>query len=148
MFSMMRNLLWLLPSGMAVAAPSHFPIVICSALVCRDQVSSDYFNDYMLTCFGAPAFSAGGTNWWKVNESIFNTPVEYVLAGLGTDFIGATFKVSPVALIASVKNSMGVEYKQVNGETWVSTSYGGLLTYHDRTTPSKMYCFGCPHTPR
>jgi len=137
----------LLSSSLAVAAPSHFPIVIGSALVCRDQVSADYFNDYMLTYFGAPAFSAGGANWWKVNESIFNTPVEYIFVGVGMDFIGATFKVSPVTLIASVKDAMGVEYKQVNGETWASTSYGVLLTYHDKTTPSKMYCFGYPHTP-
>ena len=149
MVAMMRKLIWLslLSSGLAVAAPSHFPITIGSALTCRDQVSSDYFNDYMLTYFGAPAFSAGGANWWKVNESIFNTPVEYVFVGLGTDFIGATFKVSPVALIASVKDAIGVEYKQVDGERWVSTSYGALLTYHDKTTPSKMYCFGYPHTP-
>jgi hypothetical protein len=149
MVSMMRKLLWLslLLNGLAVAAPSHFPIVIGSALVCRDQVSSDYFNDYMLTYFGAPAFNAGGANWWKVNESIFNTPVEYVFVGVGMDFIGATFKVSPVALVSSVKDAIGVEYKQVNGEKWVSTSYGVLLTYHDRTTPSKMYCFGYPHTP-
>ena len=149
MVSMMHKLLWLslLLSGLAVAAPSHFPVVIGSALVCRDQVSSDYFNDYMLTYFGAPEFMAGGANWWKVNESIFNTPVEYVFVGVGMDFIGATFKVSPVALIASVKDAMGVEYKPVNGETWVSTSFGVLLTYHDKTTPSKMYCFGYPHTP-
>ena len=149
MVSTMRKLLWLslLLSGVAVAAPSHFPIVIGSALVCRDQVSSDYFNGYMLTHFGAPAFSAGGANWWKVNESIFNTPVEYVFVGLGTDFIGATFKVSPDTLIANVKNAMGIEYKQENSERWVSMSYGVLLTYRDKTTPSKMYCFGYPHTP-
>lgn len=146
----MRKLLWLLLSlllsGTAAAAPSHFPIVVGSALVCRDQVSSDYFNDYMLTHFGAPAFSAGGANWWKVNESIFNTPVEYVFVGVGMDFIGATFKVSPATLIASVKNAMGIEYKQVSDEKWVATSYGVLITYHDKTTPSKMYCFGYPHS--
>ena len=149
MVSMMRKLLWLslLSSSLVVAAPSHFPIVIGSALVCRDQVSSDYFNNYMLTYFGAPAFSAGGANWWKVNETIFNTPVEYVFVGLGVDFVGATFKVSPDVLIASVKDAMGVEYKQVDSERWTSTSYGMLLTYHDKITPSKMYCFGYPHTP-
>ena len=149
MVSTIRKLLWLslLSSGLAVAAPSHFPITIGSALVCRDQVSSDYFNDYMLVNFGAPAFSAGGANWWKVNESIFNTPVEYVFVGLGVDFIGATFKVSPAALITNVKDAMGIDYRQVDGETWVSTSYGVLLTYHDKITPSKMYCFGYPHTP-
>ena len=149
MVSMMRKLLWLslLLCGMAAAAPSHFPIVIGSALVCRDQVSSDYFNDYMLTFFGAPAFNAGGANWWKVNESIFNSPVEYVFVGVGTDFIGATFKDSPDKLIENVKNAMGIEYKAAGSERWVATSYGVLITYHDRTTPSKMYCFGYPHTP-
>ena len=149
MFSMMRKLIWLplLFSGLAVAAPSHFPIVIGSALVCRDQVSSDYFNDYMLTHFGAPAFSAGGANWWKVNESIFNSPVEYVFVGLGTDFIGATFKDSPEKLIENVKNAMGIEYKPVGSELWTATTYGVLITYHDKITPSKMYCFGYPHTP-
>lgn len=149
MVAMMRKLLWfsLLFGGLAVAAPSHFPIVIGSALVCRDQVSSDYFNDYMLTYFGAPAFTAGGANWWKVNESIFNTPVDYVFVGLGTDFIGVTFKVSPDTLITRVKDAMGVEYTQAGSERWTSSSYGVLITYHDKTAPSKMYCFGFPHTP-
>jgi hypothetical protein len=149
MVSMMRKLLWLslLFSGLAVAAPSHFSIAIGSALVCRDQVSSDYFNDYMLTYFGAPVFSAGGANWWKVNESIFNSPVEYVFVGVNTDFIGATFKDSPDKLIENVKNAMGIEYKPAGSERWVATTYGVLITYHDRTTPSKMYCFGYPHTP-
>jgi hypothetical protein len=145
----MHKFLWLplLFCVPAVAAPNHFPSVIGSALVCRDQVSSDYFNDYMLTYFGAPAFSKGGANWWKVNENIFNTPVEYVFVGLGTDFIGATFKVSPAELISKVKDTMGIEYKPENGERWIATSYGVLITYHDKITPSKMYCFGYPHTP-
>jgi hypothetical protein len=149
MVSRMQKLMWLLllVCGLAVAAPSHFPIVIGSALVCRDQVSSDYFNDYMQTHFGAPAFSAGGANWWKVNESIFNSPVEYVFVGVNTDFIGATFKDSPDKLIENVKNAMGIVYKPAGRERWVATSYGVLITYHDRTTPSKMYCFGYPHTP-
>ena len=51
MEAMMRKLIWLsyFLSSLAVAAPSHFPIVIGSALVCRDQVSSDYFNEHMQT---------------------------------------------------------------------------------------------------
>ena len=149
MITILRSAIWLsmLVCSLATAAPTHFPIVIGSALVCRDQVSSDYFNDYMMTHFGAPAFSAGGANWWKVNESLFNSPVEYVFVGLGVDFIGATFKDSPEKLVEKVKAAMGVEYKPTGSERWVATSYGVLITYHDRTTPSKMYCFGYPHTP-
>lgn len=149
MIPILQRSIWLalLACAPVSAAPSHFPIVIGSALVCRDQVSSDYFNDYMLTHFGAPAFSAGGANWWKVNESIFNSPVEYVFVGVEVDFIGATFKDSPEKLIGNVKAAMGIEYKAEGSERWVATSYGVLITYHDRSTPSKMYCFGYPHTP-
>lgn len=133
--------------GTAVAAPSSFSIVIGSALVCRDQVSSDYFNDYMSTYFGKPEFNAGGANWWKVNETIFNSPVEYIFVGFGQDFIGATFKDSPGKLIVNVRESMGIDYKQVDMEKWVAPTAGVLIKYHDKNASSKMYCFGSPQTP-
>lgn len=140
-------LLSLFVSGCACAAPSHFSIVIGSALVCRDQVSADYFNDYMRTYFGEPAFNAGGANWWKVTESIFNSPVEYIIVGTGLDFIGATFKDSPEKLIANVRDAMGIDYKQVGQEKWMASTAGVLINYHDRVSLSKMYCYGWPHTP-
>lgn len=137
----------LLLSGPAAATPSNFSIVVGSALVCQDQVSADYLNDYMQTHFGAPAFQAGGANWWKVDENLFNSSAEYVLVGRGLDFIGATFKESPDALIENVKVAMGVEYRQVNAERWVAPTSGVLIRYYDPNTPSKMYCLGYPHTP-
>jgi hypothetical protein len=140
-------LLSLLVSGLALAAPSHFPVVIGSALLCRDQVSVDYYNDYMQTYFGKPEFNAGGANWWKVNETIFNSPVEYVFVGLGQDFIGATFKDSPDKLLVNVRDSMGIDYKQVGVERWVAPTSGILIKYYDKNTSSKMFCFGSPHTP-
>lgn len=88
-------LLLLSVSGMAFAAPSHFSIVVGSALVCRDQVSADYFNEYMKSYFGNPAFAVGGANWWKVDEKSFNAEVQYIFVGANPDFIGATFKDNP-----------------------------------------------------
>lgn len=140
-------LLSLFLSGLARAGPSHFPIVMGSALMCRDQISVDYFNDYMKTYFGEPAFTTGGANWWKVNESVFNSPVEYVIVGRGQDFIGATFKDNPDKLIANVRDSTGVEYIQVGVEKWIAPTAGVLIKYYDKNTSSKMYCFGWPHTP-
>ncbi|OGS99537.1 MAG: hypothetical protein A3F73_03185 [Gallionellales bacterium RIFCSPLOWO2_12_FULL_59_22] len=134
----------LLLSGLACAAPNHFSIVIGSALVCNDQVSADYFNGYMERFFGAPAFSAGGANWWKVNENIFNSSSDYVFVGVGRDFIGATFKDSPDKLIANVRSVMGIEYKQMGAERWRAPSSGVLIKYYDKKTPSKMYCIGSP----
>lgn len=137
----------LLVAGSALAAPSHFPTVIGAALVCRDQVSVDYFNEYMKTYFGEPAFNAGGANWWKVDTNIFNSAVEYVIVGAGTDFIAATFKDPPDRLIANVRDAMGIDYKQTDAETWVAPGFGVLIKYYDKNTPSKMYCIGSPHTP-
>lgn len=137
----------LLLCGPAVAAPNNFTIVIGSALVCQDQVSADYLNDYMQTHFGAPTFEAGGANWWRVNENIFNSSAEYVLVGRGLNFIGATFKESPDALIENVKSATGIAYRQMSAERWVAPTYGVLIRYYDQNTPSKMYCLGYPHTP-
>ncbi|OIR02325.1 hypothetical protein GALL_156970 [mine drainage metagenome] len=134
-------------SSIVSAAPSHFPVVIGSALTCRDQINVDYFNDYMKTFFGNPAFFAGGANWWKVSESIFNSPVEYVFVGSGLDFIGATFKDNPEKLIANVRDSMGMEYRQTGIEKWEAPTSGVLIKYYDKNASSKMYCFGSPHTP-
>ena len=148
MISMMRNLigLSLLFSGLAFAAPNHFSIVIGSALVCNDRVSADYFNGYMQRFFGAPAFKAGGANWWKVDESIFNASSEYVFVGAGLDFIGATFRDSPDKLIANVRGAMGIEYKQMGAERWIAPTSGVLIKYYDKKTLSKMYCIGSPYT--
>jgi len=137
----------LLGSPAAVAAPNNFSVVIGSALVCQDQVSADYLNDYMQTHFGKPALNAGGANWWKVNESLFDSSAEYVFVGRGLDFIGATFKENPDALIENVKGATGIEYKPLGREHWVAATSGVLIRYYDRNTPSKMYCVGYPHTP-
>jgi hypothetical protein len=136
-----------LGSPTAVAAPNNFSVVIGSALVCRDQASSDYFNAYMQTHFGKPAFDAGGANWWKVTENLFGSSTEYVFVGRGLDFIGATFKETPDALIENVKGATGIEYKLASRERWVAPTSGVLIRYYDRNTPSKMYCVGYPHTP-
>lgn len=150
MISAMSNLIWLslLFSGLAFAAPSHFSTVIGSALVCNDQVNADYFNGYMKRFFGAPAFMAGGANWWKVNESLFNSSSEYVFVGVDQDFIGATFKDSPDKLITNVKGVTGIEYKQMGAERWVAPTYGVLIKYYDKKTPSKMFCIGSPSNIR
>ena len=130
-----------------MAAPSHFSIVIGSAIVCRDQVSADYFNMYMNTYFGKPEFNTGGANWWKVNATIFNTPVEYIFVGLGQDFIGATFKDSPDKLVVNIRDSTGIDYRQIGTEKWVAPTAGVLIRYYDKNASSKMYCFGLPQTP-
>lgn len=140
-------LLSLLLGNTAFSAPGHFTIVIGSALMCRDSVSAIYFNEYMQRFFGTPAFNAGGANWWRVNESLFNSSVEYVFVGASLDFIGATFKNSPAELIANIRAATGTEYQQTGAEKWINSSSSVLIRYHDRNTPSKMYCVGSPHTP-
>ena len=149
MISFIRNaiLTSLCVGNAALAAPSHFPVVIGSALVCRDQISVDNFNDYMKTYFGNPAFVAGGASWWKVSESIFNSPLEYVFVGYGQDFIGATFKDSPEKLLSNVRDSTGMEYRKTGTEKWEAPTSGVLIKYYDKNASSKMYCFGSPHTP-
>jgi len=150
MIPVMSNLIWLslLFGGLAFAAPNHFTIVIGSALVCNDRVSADYFNGYMKRFFGEPAFNTGGANWWKVNESLFNSSSEYVFVGVGHDFIGATFKDSPDKLIANVKGAMGVEYRRMGAESWVAPTSGVLIKYYDKKTPSKMFCISSPSSIR
>lgn len=140
-------LLLLLVSDIAFAVPSHFSIVIGSALVCTDQVTAEYFNDYMATYFGKPAFTEGGANWWKVDQKLLNADAQYIFVGESRDFIGATFKDDPEQLIIKVRGYTGMNYKPVGIEKWVTPSGGVLIRYYDKTTPSKMYCIGTPHTP-
>jgi len=139
--------LLLFVGDMALAGPSHFSIVVGSALVCRDQVSAAYFNEYMNTYFGNPAYAAGGANWWKVDEKLFGAEVGDIFVGESLDFIGATFKDDPAKLITKVRAYMGMDYMQMGVEKWVAPSGGVIVKYYDRTTPSKLYCIGAPHTP-
>jgi len=149
----MRNLmkkfilLLLFFSNVAFAAPNHFSIAIGSALVCLDQVTAEHFNDYMKTNFGKPTFTAGEANWWKVDERLFNAEVQYVFVGVSQDFIGATLKDEPDKLIAKMRSYMGMDYKQMGAEKWITPTGGVIIKYYDKTTPSKMYCIGAPHTP-
>lgn len=140
-------LLMLFASNMVFAAPSNFSGVIGSALLCRDQVSAEYFNDYMKIHFGKPAFTTGGANWWEVNEILFSAEVQYIFVGSNEDFIGATFKGNPEQLIAKIKSYIGIDYKQRNARKWVASTAGVIIKNNDRTTASKMYCIGAPHTP-
>jgi hypothetical protein len=140
-------LLALLVSNVAFATPSHFSSVVGSALVCRDQISAEYFNDYMTTYFGKPAFTSGGANWWKVDDKLFNSEVEYIIVGLDQDFIGATFKDDPDKLMTKLRDYMGMDYSRMDVEKWVAPTAGVIIKYYDKATPSKMYCIGSPHTP-
>lgn len=147
MWKLILTLLFI--SNSALASPSHFTTVIGSALLCKDQVSATYFNDYMSTYFGKPAFTSGGANWWKLsdNDKLFNSPVEYIFVGLELDFIGATFKDTPDKLIANVKDALGIDFKQVTVEKWVAPTYGVIIKYYDKNTPTKMFCIGTPYSP-
>lgn len=133
-------------SHTALAVPSHFSTVVGSALLCRSQVSAEYFNDYMATYFGKPAFSYGGANWWKVSSTLFGSQLEYIFVGSNQSFIGATFKDDPDKLAANVKISMGIDYRQKATEKWVAPTYGVIIKYNDKTTPSKMFCIGSPYS--
>jgi hypothetical protein len=139
-------LLSVLVSGIACASPDNFSIVVGSALVCRDQVSSNYFNDYMQRFFGKAAFSSGGANWWKVNEKLFDANVQYIIVGLSQDFIGATFKEQPEKLIEKLRDNMGMNFTLIKNEMWSAATSGVLIRYYDKNTPSKMYCMGSPHS--
>ncbi|MFA6921692.1 MAG: hypothetical protein WC216_07585 [Gallionella sp.] len=133
-------------SGAAFTSPDNFSIVVGSALVCHDQVSSNYFDDYMRRFFGKPVFSSGGANWWKVNEKLFDANVQYIIVGLSQDFIGATFKEQPEKLIEKLRDNMGMNFTLTKDGMWVAPSAGVIIRYHDKNTPSKMYCMGSPHS--
>lgn len=139
-------LLLLLISNPAFSKPSHFSSVIGSALQCSDQVSAIYFNDYMATYFGKPEFTSGGANWWKVSGRLFNSQLEYIFVGVNQDFIGATFTDTPDKLMANIKSSTGLDYKQAGAEKWVAPTYSVIIKYNDNTTPSKMFCIGSPYS--
>ena len=130
-----------------IIAPTHFSIVVGSALVCTDQVNSDYFNEYMQRYFGKPSQVWGGANWWKVEEKLFNSEVQYIIGGLGQDFIGATFKDIPENLATKQKGYLGMNFRQMEAEKWVSATSGIIIRYYDQNTPSKLYCMGSPHSP-
>ena len=103
----------------------------------------------MTTYFGNPAFTSGGANWWKLsdNDKLFNSAVEYVFVGVDLDFIGATFKDNPDKLVANVKESFGVSFRQTETEKWIAPTFGVIIKYNDITTPSKMFCIGTPYSP-
>jgi hypothetical protein len=144
----MKKLILILPflfcSHSASAEPSHFSDVIGSALLCKDQVSSVYFNDYMTNNFGKSEFTSGGANWWKINGKLFNSKLEYIFVGENYDFIGATFADAPDKLIAKIKSATGMGYQQDGAEKWVTPTYGVIIKYNDNVAPSKMYCIGSP----
>ena len=144
----MKKLILILPflycSHPGFAEPSHFTDVIGSALLCKDQVNSAYFNDYMNNNFGKSEFTSGGANWWKMNGKLFNSKLEYIFVGVDYDFIGATFADAPDKLVAKIKSATGMDYQQEGAEKWVTPAYGVIIKYNDNVAPSKMFCIGSP----
>lgn len=142
MKKLMLTLPFMIFSLSASAEPSHFSDVIGSALLCRDQISSVYFSDYMTQFFGKSEFNSGGASWWKVNGKLFNSKLEYIFVGENNDFIGATFADAPDKLIEKIKSATGMSYQPDGADKWVTPTYGVIIKYNDITAPSKMFCNG------
>lgn len=125
--------------------PSNFEVKIGGAISCDDNVNADYLIEYMNKFFGSPEKTEGGAYWWRLNAQLFNTPILFVFIsqrGSGYDFIGATFKDAPEAVMARVTERLGPVFQPLGKGKWESSRNSVLLRYYDRITPSKMYCSG------
>lgn len=138
-------MLFLMPVLAFASSPANFGEVIGGSISCDDQVDAAYLIRYMRQFFGQPEKTEGGAYWWRLNEKLFDTPILFVFVsqdGSGYDFVGATFKDSPQALMKRVTRINGALFFADGHEIWESSRNSMLLRYHDRVTPSKMYCAG------
>jgi hypothetical protein len=128
----------------AFAVPSHFSVTIGSALLCRDQIDSFFFKDYMVANFGPPTKVEGGAYWWTVSSTLFGATLDSIFVSkedTSSVFIGAIFVDAPDALRQKIQDSIGVTYKVSNNpERWISPEFSVMLKYNSPVTPSKMYC--------
>lgn len=135
----------LLTATSAMAAPTTFGTQIGHALLCMDQLNSNFFYDYLKTFFGPPYKKADGAYWFRVdnNTNLWGMKVTEVLVGdLSSDieFIAAVFDTKPETLSDAVTQHMGIRYQALDHSAYPvrESNKGSRIIY--AVNQSKMYC--------
>lgn len=131
-------------SAMA-AAPTTFGTQVGHALLCMDQLNSNFFYDYVKTFFGPPYKKEDGAYWFRAdnNTYLWGTKVTEILVGDLTsevEFIAAVFATSPETLTTNVAQNMGIRYQALDHSQYPvrESKLGSRIIY--AVNQSKMYC--------
>jgi len=124
--------------------PSTFAPVIGAALLCRDQIDTAWFYNYLRTAFGPPYRHAGGAWWFRTGEAtLWGAPVSEVMVSDDSSelaFLAAVAEVPPDELEQAVRKAAGVAYPAADGSAYPLriSAPGSTIAYYN--AKSKIYC--------
>lgn len=131
---------WAKPAG---AAPSTFGPVIGSALLCRSELDSAYFYNWMRENFGPSYKQEGGAHWFKVEANLWGTPVNEVMVSDDSSevvFIAAVIDTKPETLDEAIRRNAGPRHRPQDDSKYpVREAQPGshIVYFKDK---SKIYC--------
>jgi hypothetical protein len=124
--------------------PTTFGTQIGHALLCQDQLNSNFFYSYLTTFFGPPYKHADGAYWFKTKEALlWGMPVSEVMVGdlsSAVEFIGAVVDTSPERLAEAVQGDAGILFQALSAQKYPirEARTGSRIIYANKK--SKIYC--------
>lgn len=132
-------------TSVMAAPPTTFGTQVGHALLCMDQLNSNFFYDYVKTFFGPPYKKEDGAYWFRAGNDtyLWGTKVTEILVGDLTsevEFIAAVFATTPETLSTNVTKNMGIRYQALDYTQYPvrESKLGSRIIYANQQ--SKMYC--------
>jgi hypothetical protein len=128
----------------AAPPPTTFGTQIGHALLCLDQLNSNFFYSYMTTFFGPPYKKADGAYWFRTPEALlWGMKVSEVIVGdlsSEVEFIAAVVDTTPDKLAESVRRTAGIQFQAIETSAYPirESRPGSRIIYAN--DKSKIYC--------
>jgi hypothetical protein len=133
----------LLAAPLAQAVPTTFTNVVGNAILCRSQLDSAYFYQYLNEAFGPPYKHEGGAWWFKADAKLWGMSVLDVIVSDDSSaltFIGAVTELAPAEVGDAVRAQVGVVHTKVDKSAFsaLTASPGSTIVFFKNR--SKIYC--------
>lgn len=131
-------------SAATAPPPTTFGTQIGHALLCQDQLNSNFFYSYLTTFFGQPYKKDQGAYWFKTPEAtLWGMKVSEVIVGDLTsevEFLAAVVDTTPEKLTDAIRQIAGIQYQAIEKKAHPirESRPGSRIIYAN--DKSKIYC--------
>ncbi|MCG2585654.1 hypothetical protein [Massilia sp. TS11] len=125
------------------AAPTTLSPILGSALLCRGEIDSVYFMQYLSQAFGPPVRHEGGAWWFKADGNLWGATITEVMVSDDSSamvFVAAVAETTPEAWEEGIRAGVGVAFRKIESGAFPlrETQAGTRLAY--ALNKAKLYC--------